>query len=387
MAIVTRTAQGARETVRQKRERDQELLVWPDLVFVEFICAVLFTVTFVLLSVVVDAPLLNQANANITPNPSKAPWYLLNLQELLLHMDKGLAGVIVPTVALVVLAGIPYMDRSNDGQGVWFGTKNAVRIAGFSFVYASLFLVVCLLWDDGAHVRIYQQAPVTANHLGIGTFEDGEENEPKWLSEHNPFEDGAKLGFLNFAEGALKPTWDFVFLRNRVALRDEWQFSMPVPYQPGSGEHDGRLDWPEDFRRVPIPLNGTWLWHWDEPDWMPGWVQRIYWHDRHFDIPAIMAEFVMPIAAILGGGAVLLLILFKLGWAATTRDAFIAIFTGFILTYFALTIIGAAFRGRGQELVPPTHVPNLEEDPTITREYAPPWAELALIDVRTGAQV
>src|SRR6476620_10558553 len=95
-------AAGARETVRQKRERDQELLVWPDLVFVEFICAILFTVTFVILSVVVNAPLLDRANSNITPNPSKAPWYLMNLQELLLHMDKGLAGVTVPTVALIV---------------------------------------------------------------------------------------------------------------------------------------------------------------------------------------------------------------------------------------------------------------------------------------------
>ena len=64
--------------------------------------------------------------------------------------------------------------------------------------------------------------------------------------------------------------------------------------------------------------------------------------------------------------------MFKLGWASTVRDAFIALFTGFILTYFALTIIGAAFRGKGQELVPPTRVPNLEEYPNITREHAPP---------------
>ena len=139
MAIATPAhGAGAKETVRQKRERDQELLVWPDLVFVEFICAVLFTITFVILSVLVNAPLLNQANPNITPNPSKAPWYLMNLQELLLHMDTGLAGVIVPTIALIVLMAIPYIDRSNEGQGVWFGTENAVRITMFSFVFSSL---------------------------------------------------------------------------------------------------------------------------------------------------------------------------------------------------------------------------------------------------------
>ena len=106
MAITTRTAAGGKETVRQKRERDQELLVGPDLVFIEFIAATVFTLTFVALSVIVNAPLLDRANANITPNPSKAPWYLMNLQELLLHMDKGLAGVTVPTVALIVLMAI-----------------------------------------------------------------------------------------------------------------------------------------------------------------------------------------------------------------------------------------------------------------------------------------
>jgi len=102
MAVATPAA-GARETVRQRRDRDQELLVWPDLVFVEFIAAVLFTITFVILSTFVNAPLLNRANADITPNPSKAPWYFMNLQELLLHMDPGLAGVIVPTLLLVLI--------------------------------------------------------------------------------------------------------------------------------------------------------------------------------------------------------------------------------------------------------------------------------------------
>ena len=73
--------------VRPRREREEELLVWPDLVFVEFICAVLFTLSFTAMSAVVNAPLINRANADITPNPSKAPWYFLNLQELLLHMN------------------------------------------------------------------------------------------------------------------------------------------------------------------------------------------------------------------------------------------------------------------------------------------------------------
>src|SRR4030042_1453276 len=58
------------ERARPKREREEEVLVWPDLVFIEFIAAVLFTLTFIVLSVFIDAPLLNRANPDITPNPS-----------------------------------------------------------------------------------------------------------------------------------------------------------------------------------------------------------------------------------------------------------------------------------------------------------------------------
>src|SRR3974377_1582409 len=158
MAVATQAA-STRESVRLKRERDQELLVWPDLVFIEFIAAVLFPIAFVILSTLVNAPLLNQANSNITPNPSKAPWYFMNLQELLLHMDKGLAGVIVPTALLVGLMVIPYVDRSNDGQGGWFATPNAIRITVFSFVYSSVWITWLILWDNSSHVEVYRRLP------------------------------------------------------------------------------------------------------------------------------------------------------------------------------------------------------------------------------------
>ena len=96
------TAVVARPVARpQARARDEEVLVWPDLVFVEFIAAMLFTVTLFLLAVVINAPLLDQANADVTPNPSKAPWYLLNLQELLLRMDPAMAGVVFARMLIV----------------------------------------------------------------------------------------------------------------------------------------------------------------------------------------------------------------------------------------------------------------------------------------------
>jgi hypothetical protein len=144
------TAVVARPVARpQARAREEEVLVWPDLVFIEFISAMLFTITLFILSFVINAPLLDQANADVTPNPSKAPWYLLNLQELLLHMNPALAGVIVPSVWLGIMAVFPYFDREADGQGAWFGTENAVKvtlIAGF-VGFAGTWLLI--LWDSG----------------------------------------------------------------------------------------------------------------------------------------------------------------------------------------------------------------------------------------------
>jgi len=374
MAVITQRA-GVRETVRQKREREQELLVWPDLVFVEFICAMIFTITFVVLSVLFNAPLLNKANPAITPDPSKAPWYFMNLQELLLHMDKGLAGVIVPTVLIVALIALPYIDRKNEGQGAWFATPNAVKITMFAFAWSSVWITWLILWDDSAHVRVYQRLPYL-----WGADASKVENQLQWPSDR---EERWYDGF--FAEGAITAVSDFVFLKNRLAVRDEWSWSMPVPWQARGG--DGSLDWPQDFRRIPVPLNGTWLWEFEDPveSWMPGWVRTFYWYDVYMDLPAITAEWIMPIVAMTLLPALMVLILFRLGWASTTRDAMIALFTGFILVYAALTIVGVAFRGQGQNLVPPTHVPNLEHNPAIY--HAPADGHYELIEQGTPGRM
>jgi menaquinol-cytochrome c reductase cytochrome b/c subunit len=151
---------------RPRRERDEEVLVWPDLVFVEFISAVLFLILLLGLSTAINAVLLDEANSNITPNPSKAPWYFLNLQELLLHMHPALAGVVVPTVALILLAAIPYIDRSNEGQGVWWGGhEHAVEIVLFSIVYTFVILVLLILYDAGTQDKIYNA--ITGGHLPL----------------------------------------------------------------------------------------------------------------------------------------------------------------------------------------------------------------------------
>ncbi len=85
---------------------------WPHLLVVEFVCC-LFVLAFILIfSVFVNAPLLELANFNETPNPSKAPWYFLGLQELLTLFHPQVAGVTIPGMGLILLILAPYIDRN-----------------------------------------------------------------------------------------------------------------------------------------------------------------------------------------------------------------------------------------------------------------------------------
>jgi hypothetical protein len=130
------------------RERDETVFVWPNLLVIEFIASLVMLLSLIILSWLVNAPLEAHSNPDRTPNPSKAPWYFLNLQELLLHMHPALAGVIVPTAALVALAAIPYIDRDTDDVGKWFAQPNAIPIMIFSAIYTSVLIPIMLLLDE-----------------------------------------------------------------------------------------------------------------------------------------------------------------------------------------------------------------------------------------------
>lgn len=328
MAVQAQAAPRAAATPRQKREREQELLVWPDLVFVEFIAAVIFTIAFIVLSLVLDAPLLNQANPDITPNPSKAAWYLVALQELLLHMHPAIGGVIAPTIGLGIIAAIPYLDRSTDGQGSWFGTPNAIKITLFTAAFASIFTCGLVLYDQGRHVNV------------ITNIVQHADKDWEWPTVLAPFHD----------------------VRS-IQTRWEWDVPVPVQAQLGGGEHDGELNWPQDFSSIPMPFNGTsgpeWM-RWDKLTFLPGWAQALYWYDLRLNLPAFVVEIFIPVAVMVMLPAILLITLRRLHWLLTMRDGVIALFTGMLVVYFILTIIGAGFRGGGQDLVMPWDVPKID---------------------------
>ena len=107
------TVVKARAIQQVKADPTDKVNTWPHLMITEFTALLAMTAFLLVLSVILQAPLLEAANFNATPNPSKAPWYFLGLQEMLSYFDPQIAGVTVPTViGIVGFMMIPYIDRN-----------------------------------------------------------------------------------------------------------------------------------------------------------------------------------------------------------------------------------------------------------------------------------
>ena len=99
--------------VRVQKEPDDTVMTWPHLLSIEFLAAAVMSVFLLLMGLFINAPLEELANGNVTPAVAKAPWYFLGLQELLAYFHPAVAGVLVPTLAVVGAMVIPYVDRGN----------------------------------------------------------------------------------------------------------------------------------------------------------------------------------------------------------------------------------------------------------------------------------
>ena len=292
---------GAIPSARPRRQREEELLVWPDLVFVEFIAALIFTLTFTALAILINAPLQDRANPANTPNPSKAPWYFLNLQELLLHMHPALAGVIVPTVFLVVLAAVPFFDTSSEAQGQWLKTPRAWPNLVAGLLVGTFGTWLLILYDAGKHVVLYE----------------------RFTFDRNSFDD-----FPPFVASAPEREWPEIlnWLTSARALQTE-------------------VNWPEDLEN--IPLGETFV----RTDLLGLPRGSLEW-----DFPAWVVEQAIPLGFMLGLPVLLSLVAWRAGLAKTKRDHMILIFSGWVGAYLVLTIAGTFFRGAGLELLFPWDV-------------------------------
>jgi hypothetical protein len=112
--LLTVVKAGSIQDVKAKPQ--DKVHVWPHLLVVEFVAALLLTAFTLIFSIFVNAPLLELANFNQTPNPSKAPWYFLGLQELLTMFHPMVAGVTIPGMGIFLLILAPYLDRNPDNR-------------------------------------------------------------------------------------------------------------------------------------------------------------------------------------------------------------------------------------------------------------------------------
>jgi len=128
----------------EKTESDEKLFTWPDLVYTEMMCMIFVTVLMIVWSVALRAPLEEAANPTSSPNPAKAPWYFLGLQEMLVYFDPWLAGVVLPTLIIVGLMAIPYIDTNPKGNGYFSFRERKWELGIFLYGFLVLwsFLII-----------------------------------------------------------------------------------------------------------------------------------------------------------------------------------------------------------------------------------------------------
>ena len=128
-----------------EKEDSEKVLVWPDLVYTELICMIALTALLLLWAIALKAPLEAPASSVKTPNPSKAPWYFLGLQEMLVYYDPWMAGVVLPSLVLVGLMAIPFLDFNKAGNGYYTIAQRPFSYIIFQLGFLELWITLIIL--------------------------------------------------------------------------------------------------------------------------------------------------------------------------------------------------------------------------------------------------
>jgi hypothetical protein len=121
-------------------ENREKVWAWPNLVYTELFCGILCTIFLIVWAIFFKAPLEEPANPTWAPNPAKAPWYFLGLQEMLVYFDPWMAGVVLPGLIIVGLIAIPFIDINPKGNGYYTFKERKFAIAGFLFGWLALWV-------------------------------------------------------------------------------------------------------------------------------------------------------------------------------------------------------------------------------------------------------
>jgi menaquinol-cytochrome c reductase cytochrome b/c subunit len=137
-----------KRTSPQVRVKDENrVMTYPELFFRTAVAIEVITIALVITSLRWNAPLEGLADPMHTPNPAKAPWYFLGLQELLHYFPPVVAGVLIPTLVIIALIVIPYFNINVEAEGLWQRDKaKRLRIFGMAVVLFCIFLAVFDVW-------------------------------------------------------------------------------------------------------------------------------------------------------------------------------------------------------------------------------------------------
>lgn len=153
--VIETTSKGEaakpREVGSEALKKPDKLLAFPHLVFKEFIALMLVSLVLIIISMVLNAPLEEVATPTKTPNPAKAPWYFVGLQEMLVYFDPWIAGVMIPTIIIIGLMAIPFVDRNPKGVGIY-----CFRERKFAFI---MFTIGIVAWFGLIIFGVYFRGP------------------------------------------------------------------------------------------------------------------------------------------------------------------------------------------------------------------------------------
>ncbi len=124
---------------------EDELQTWPYLLRKEFLAAIIVMIILMIWSIALDAPLEEPSDPSITPNPAKAPWYFLGLQEMLVYFDPWIAGVMYPSLIVMGLMVIPYVDMNPKGNGYYTFKERKFAILTFCFGFHVLWILLIIV--------------------------------------------------------------------------------------------------------------------------------------------------------------------------------------------------------------------------------------------------
>lgn len=150
-------------------EADKKMAnVNPNLVYKEIVVALILLLALFLFSVFVDAPLLEKAKPQVSPNPSRAPWYFMGFQELLMHVHPTFGSFIIPVLVLIFFVSIPFIKYDDVKEGVWFysakGKQMTIISVVFSVIYTFTFVVLSDTFLDLNH-RFPEWPPLISTGL------------------------------------------------------------------------------------------------------------------------------------------------------------------------------------------------------------------------------